>query len=140
MNECFFSGRLTSTPEVKKSKAGNSYCKFSIGVRKTYRKKGDDPGKNGYDFINLTAFGGVADYLGNHGKKGDSVTIKATANQSVQEVGGKKVYGNNLIATVVEIHYSADHAENSAENVQTYDGVNFDDIDTSDITPDMLPF
>lgn len=143
MNECFFSGRLTNDPQIKKSKAGKSYCSFSIGVRKTYRKKGDDPGRNGYDFINLIAFGGVADYLSAHGKKGDPVTVKAVANQSIQEVGGKKIYGNSLVATIVEIHFSADRNGNSSEaadSSQVFDGTNFDDVDTSDISPDDLPF
>lgn len=140
MNIGIYTGKLSNTPEVKTAKSGTKYCNFSISQRKAYRSKNDEPGKTQYEFINFVAFGGVADYLGKHGHKGDFVNVNATASQNVMEINGKKYYSTKLTATLVEIIFSADHADNAPNATQEYDGVNFDDVDTSDIDPDALPF
>lgn len=140
MNECFFTGKLSNDVLLKTSKAGTRYCRFSICVRKNFRAKGDAPGKTGYEFINLSAFGGVCDYLTKHGKKGDSIAVKATARQSIIEANGKKLYSNDLVATMAEINFSVDHNHSSAANEEPVSVADFDDIDTSDITPDMPLF
>lgn len=72
MNTAFLIGRLTKDPELKKTNSDLSICDFTIAVDRPYQK-GEDERK--VDFINCTAFRGLADTLVKYMSKGSMIAV-----------------------------------------------------------------
>ena len=54
MNKCFFSGRLTADPEMRKTQSGVDVCNFTIAVQRPGTKRED----NESDFFRCVVWGG----------------------------------------------------------------------------------
>lgn len=75
MNDCFFTGNLTRDPEVKFSKAGKTWAKFSLAVPRPGTPKNEEEAT---DFLDFKVFGGWASEL-EKAVKGDRLLVQATA-------------------------------------------------------------
>ena len=72
MNNCSFTGRLTTTPELKTTPNGKNVCSFTLAVERTI--KGSD-GKPIVDFIDFVAWQHNADFICKWFDKGVRVAI-----------------------------------------------------------------
>ena len=99
-NNVILSGNLVRDIEVKVTEGEGSkhVANFMVAVQRTRSK--DDAA----DFINCVAWGQVADYLGQYGKKGSHITIEGELRTRNYERDGQKVY-------VTEIYVSSCHVE-----------------------------
>lgn len=107
LNVVCLQGRLTHTPEIRKSQAGESYLSCSIAVARNYVKKGDT---RETDFINLVAWRGTADIIGKYFKKGDMILV----NGSLQARKYKDKEGN--LKTTYEVLVQNVNFPGSKEN------------------------
>lgn len=78
MNQVILIGRLTKDPEIKIN--GNfTVCNFSLAVDKNLSKQKkteyEQQGKLTVDYIPCSAFGAVADNIGQYKKKGDQIAV-----------------------------------------------------------------
>ena len=77
-NKVIIGGRLTSEPELKTTQSGISVTTFSVAVnRKT--KPGEEQKA---DFFNITAWRQTADFVARYFKKGSSICIVGTLQNS----------------------------------------------------------
>ena len=136
MNEVLLFGKLTKDPELRKSKNGKSYMWGSIAVKKKFKSK-DDPTRNTLDFISFTAFGGVAESIANHAKKGTYMTMKGNITTSKKTKGSLEYYSTDFIPEMVEIVFGTGESEEKPAEVSLPD---FDDVDISEIKPEDIPF
>lgn len=135
MNEVYLMGKLSKEPELKKGKtSGKSYAWLSLSVKKKFKKK-DDPARNQYDFINFTAYGGVAEQICKHAHKGTTVCLKGSVSSSKQNKNGTEIWTLVFVPEMAEIVYGTGEEEKKEESLPY-----FDDVDISDIDPDNLPF
>lgn len=74
LNQCQFIGRLGSDPEISQSKNGKSVARFSIAVSEKWT---DDYGNRveRTEWVNISAFGGLADVIAKYLTKGSQVFI-----------------------------------------------------------------
>lgn len=72
MNKVILSGNLVKDIELKQSKGGAFIVKNTVAVSRD-RKEAD--GTYGTDFINITIWGKIAEYLNKYAKKGDHVEL-----------------------------------------------------------------
>lgn len=70
INKVILMGRLTADPELKTTAGGTSVVQFSVAVNRKYSKE-----EQKVDFIDCTAFGKTADFLGKYFRKGSSVIV-----------------------------------------------------------------
>lgn len=71
INNVTLMGRLTATPELKKTPSGVSVVSFSIAVERNY-KQGD---QRITDFINCVAWQGTAEFISQYFGKGDMIAV-----------------------------------------------------------------
>lgn len=121
MNNVSLIGRLTKDIEVKKTTSGKSVASFTLAVGRKIQKE--------VDYIDCVAWNSSADYLGNYGKKGDSISVVGTLQKRDYESNGRKVYVTEVITNDVAILSKVKQTE-----------VSFDDLPDIPINRDELPF
>lgn len=73
-NVLAITGRITRDPELKSMNGGElSYCNFSLAVTRDFKEK--RTGEYETDFIDCVAWRQSANYLGQYGGKGDTVSV-----------------------------------------------------------------
>lgn len=103
-NIVVLTGNMTRDPETRA--AGNTtVCNFSIGVNKSYTKKGSGEKVEKCSFIDVCCFGGTADYIGKNAKKGTKVIVQGelVQDQWTDKESGQKRSKVKVQATSVSL-------------------------------------
>ena len=101
MNLVLLTGNLARDPEKSMSNSGMSITRFTVAVRKAFKKK-DSEGPDA-DFIQVTAFGSTADFVERYFHKGSSIVVEGRIqNSNYTDKEGKMVYRDQIIANNVE--------------------------------------
>ena len=98
-NTSTYIGHIGKKPELKQSKSGQQYTRFSIGCNYTYKKNGETV--NGVDWIPIVAWAKLAEIVVKYLDKGSLVNVEATTKPWEIEQGGEKRYGVNIVAKEV---------------------------------------
>lgn len=123
MNKLIISGNLTRDVELAYSSAGKAYTKFSVAVRRPFKK-------DVTDFFNVTAFGKVAELMAEHTAKGSRVMVVGYVTFDKKD---DKQY-TNVIADEVEWDYKREGAPQQQPNKPVNEPSVFE------ISEDSLPF
>ena len=100
MNRVSLIGRITRDPEVRYSQAGVAFLSFSIAVDRQQR---DANGQRQADFINCTAFGQQADFMGRYIKKGFMIAVCGRLQtRSYQDQTGAQHYVTEVVVEQIE--------------------------------------
>lgn len=112
-NKVIIGGRLTADPELKTTQSGISVCSFNIAVNRKH-----SPGKETEtDFFNVTAWRSTAEFVSRYFRKGSSICVVGTIQNSSWEKDGQKHYKTEIIADEVMFVDSKNDAQ-GAENAQ----------------------
>ena len=128
LNKVIIGGRLTNDPELKTTQSGLSVVSFSIAVnRKT--KQGEEQKA---DFFNVTAWRQTAEFVSRYFKKGSSICIVGSLqNSSWQDQNGQKHYRTDIVADeVMFVDSKSDGGQTTAQGA--FGGVvpKFEEIST----------
>ena len=97
-NKVIMGGRLTSDPELKQTQSGLSVVSFSIAVNRK-AKQGEEQKT---DFFNVTAWRQTAEFIARYFKKGSSICIVGSLqNSSWTDQNGQKHYRTDIVADEV---------------------------------------
>ncbi len=98
LNKVIIGGRLSTDPELKQTQSGISVCSFSVAVNR--RTKPGEEQKA--DFFNVNAWRQTADFVARYFKKGSSICIVGTLqNSSWTDNQGQKHYRTEIVADEV---------------------------------------
>ena len=112
MNVLIISGRLTKAPELSTISSGTALCKFAIA-------------NNGYGdkvvFLNCSAFGKTAEFIGQYFNKGDGVELSGELTQRIVEGDNGRVvyYGINVSSANFPICKKQDSGGQQSNNSQS---------------------
>lgn len=95
MNIVSLIGRLTKNPELKFGQKGTAYTKFSLAVDRAFQK-----GET--DFINCSAFGKIAELIGEYLKKGSKIAVLGSLQMNRYEANGEKRVVYEVIVNNIE--------------------------------------
>ncbi len=129
MNKVILIGRLTATPELKKTNNGNSVLSFTVAVNRQYKNA---QGNYDADFISCVAFKQTAEFIAKYFDKGSMIAVDGslqTRSYSAQD--GSKRYVTEVMAGHAEFCSSKDGKQGKPDK----DG--FVDVTATD---DGLPF
>lgn len=88
-NKIILMGRMTGSPELRKTNSGKALVNFSIAVEQF--AKNDE---NKTDFFRCTAWGKTADFIANYFDKGSLILIEGSMhNDNYTDNNGVKHYG-----------------------------------------------
>lgn len=91
MNKGQYTGRLTTTPELKQTQSGVSVCSFTLAVKRPRKK-------DKTDFINFVAWKSNAEFVCRYFTKGDAMEVSGALTSRKY----KDQNGNNRVAFEVE--------------------------------------
>ena len=75
LNQCQFIGRLGQDPKIQTTQSGDTMATFSIAVSEKWNdKQGNRQEKT--EWVNITAFGKLAEIVGRYVKKGSQVFVQ----------------------------------------------------------------
>ena len=113
MNNFFGVGRLVADPEVKESENGKKYSNFTIAVQRSYKNA---DGVYDADFLDVVAFGPMAETTSEYCKKGDIIGIKGRVETSSYENDdGEKRKSTQIIADRITFLSSSKNKETESE-------------------------
>ena len=113
MNNFFGVGRLVADPEVKESENGKKYSNFTIAVQRSYKNA---DGVYDADFLDVVAFGPMAETTSEYCKKGDIIGIKGRVETSSYEnEDGEKRKSTQIIADRITFLSSSKNKETESE-------------------------
>ena len=137
MNKVEITGRLTADPEVRYTQGQNplAVARFTVAVNRRYKKQnGPDA-----DFIPVTAFGKLAEFVEKYFKKGMKAEVTGRIEtDSYSNKEGKRVYTWGVTAEEIDFGESKNTSEKSAEKPKTtgYEGF----MNIPDDMDEELPF
>lgn len=136
MNSVFLVGRLTRDTEIRYT-SGNeqtAVARMSIAIDRRYKKAGQPSA----DFINLVAFGKLAEFFGQYGCKGTKFCIQGRIQTgSYENADGKRRYTFDVIVEHAEFAESKKSQSAAGAEAQPAEAesefLNIPDVDSSEI-------
>lgn len=96
MNNCVLVGRLTKAPDIRTTRTGKSVATFTIAVPRAFKR--DET-----DFLNIVAWGAIADNCGKYLAKGSQVAVHGSIQvRSYETDAGERRYITEINANTVE--------------------------------------
>ncbi len=114
LNNVILMGRLTADPELKTTNSGTNYCNFTVAVNRNFADK--STGERQADFINCTAWGKTAEFVGKYFSKGKMIIVEGSLrNNNYTDSNGVKHYTYFVNAGKIRFGESKNHTEKSEQ-------------------------
>ena len=141
MNKCIIIGRMTKDAEIYTTSGGVTYTQFVLAVQRNYA---DASGEKQADFINCTAWRGLAEAIVKYVRKGDRIAIVGELqNRSYEDKAGIKRTVTEILVQEAEFlgnkQASEDKPGETAYKPQK-EGVSLDTLKPVSVADDDLPF
>lgn len=143
LNQCTFIGNLGRDPEIRYSKDGKAVASFSIACSESWKDKQTGEKKELTEWVNISAFGNLAEIIEKYLKKGSQVYISGKYKTDKYEKDGQTHYSTKIIAKDLvmlggkaQANNEASEASQDEHNQSKSDGY----IPQSNDFDDDLPF
>lgn len=135
LNQCTFIGRLGKDPEIRYAASGDAIAGFSIAVGSQYNDKSGNK-QEATEWVNCTAFGKLAEIIGEYLKKGSQVYISGRfKTDKYQDKSGVEKYSTKIIVNQMQMLGGKGDAKPSEATKKPSQSSGFDDMDN-----DSIPF
>ena len=132
MNVAAFTGRLTSTPELRKTPGGVSVTRFTIAVDRNFTPKGEE---KKVDFLDCVAWRNTAEFICNYFGKGQMIAVNGEINTGSYEKDGIKRKTWEVVVDNVSFCGSKAEGNNQAAPNNQDDTPDFAEISPDDDLP-----
>lgn len=127
MNTVQITGNLAKAPVIRATKTGKAVASFSVGVSKKITKANGDT-LDLTDWVNVTAWGKLAEAVGNELTKGSYVFIEGRyATRAYDAPDGQRRYITEVVANMIAKPIGRNM---KASDVPISGGVRFEDMGT----------
>ena len=72
LNRCIIMGRLTRSPELRRTQSGKAVTSVTLAVDRDFKGQS---GEKETDFIDIVAWSNIAEFVSNYFKKGDMAIV-----------------------------------------------------------------
>ena len=112
MNNVSLIGRLTGTPELKRTQSGLAYTRFSIAVDRQFVKQGEE---RQADFIPILVWNKTAEFVCKYFEKGRRIALNGRIQTgSYKDKDGNTHYTTDVVADNVEFCDSKGNTDSNA--------------------------
>ena len=99
LNQCQFIGNLGKEPEIRYSPDGKAIASFSIACSEKWKDKQSGETKESTEWVNISAFGRLAEIIGEYLTKGSKVYISGRMKtDKYTDKSGIEKYSTKIIA------------------------------------------
>ena len=88
LNQVILIGNLTRDPEMRALPSGDEFCRFGLALSYSYNTR-DGETRDGVDFVDITAWGGLASVVQNYCHKGKQIMVQGSLKSSSWEQDGQ---------------------------------------------------
>ena len=88
LNQVILIGNLTRDPETRALPSGDEFCRFSLALNYSYNTP-DGETKDGVDYVDVTAWGGLGSIVQTYCHKGKQVMVQGRLRSSSWEQDGQ---------------------------------------------------
>lgn len=136
INKVILTGRLTGTPELKKTSSDVSVSAFSVAVQRQFKdKQGNYPA----DFINCVAWRNTAEFIAKYFEKGNLIALVGELqSRNYEDKQGNKRTAFEVICS--EAHFVESKQKDSQTQFKVPDVPNVSADDFEEIESEELPF
>jgi len=117
INKIMITGRLTRDPETRYTPSGNAVCNFSIAVNRNYRDPRTNDWKEETFFLDVEAWGKIAERCAETLKKGRPVYIEGRLRADTWEREGQKQTRIRAVAERVTAFDVPSRVEDASEDI-----------------------
>lgn len=122
MNTVNIIGNLARDPQIRATQSGKAVASFTVATNRNVTVNGEK--KQLTDWVSVTAWGSLAEAIGNSLKKGSYVFVSGRFSTRSYEKDGKKIYVSEVVASVVAIpldtRSNQENAGNNYENAGSF--------------------
>lgn len=139
MNKVCIIGRLTKDPRISQSSSQNTCARFHLAVEGLPSSKGERQ----TDFIPVTAWGRLAEIIGQYCNKGRQISIVGRLRTWKHDVNGETRYEMEVVAEQMDLLSAATAQNEQATSMAAPASPNTcarDQTDDPDEEDDELPF
>lgn len=116
MNNVSLIGRLTGTPELKRTQSGLAYARFNIAVDRQFVKQGEE---RQADFIPILVWNKTAEFVCKYFEKGRRIALNGRIQTgSYKDKDGNTRYTTYVVADNVEFCDSKGNTDSNAQQPQ----------------------
>ena len=116
MNSVQVLGNLTRDPQIRATKTGRAVASFSIAVNRSYTTAQGEQ-RELTDFINVVAWGNLAEAVGNQLRKGTRVFVEGRySTRSYETPDGQNRYVTEVTANLIALPLGANGRMNAAQS------------------------
>lgn len=116
MNSVQVLGNLTRDPQIRATKTGRAVASFSIAVNRSYTTAQGEQ-RELTDFINVVAWGNLAEAVGNQLRKGTRVFVEGRySTRSYETPDGQKRYVTEVTANLIALPLGANGRMSAAQS------------------------
>ena len=122
MNSVQLIGNLARDPQLRATKTGRAVASFTVAVNRSYTTPQGEQ-KELTDWINVVAWGNLAEAVGSQLKKGSRVFVEGRySTRSYDTSDGQKRYVTEVTANIVALPLGAGMHASAASAVQPFAG------------------
>lgn len=115
LNQCQFIGRLGQDPEMRYMPSGDAVASFSVACGEKWKDKQGQPQER-TEWVNCTAFGKLAEIIGEYLKKGSQVFVSGKMKtEKYQAQDGTDRYSTKIIVQNMQMLGSRDQGQNQQQ-------------------------
>lgn len=122
MNTVNIIGNLARDPQIRATQSGKAVASFTVATNRNVTVNGEK--KQLTDWVSVTAWGSLAEAIGNSLKKGSYVFVSGRFSTRSYEKDGQKIYVSEVVASVVAIpldtRSNQENAGNNHENAGSF--------------------
>ena len=135
MNNVVLFGRMVRDPEIKYTQGenANAFARFSVAVQRDFKNA---EGKYEADFINCTAWGKSAEFLGKYFHKGDSIGVRGSIRTGSYVKDGVTVYTTDVNVDKIEFGGGKKSDDDNSSPATKNDGF----MNIPDDADEIMPF
>ena len=133
VNKCIFIGNMAADPETKYMPSGGAVVNFSIGVSESWKdKQGEKQERT--EWVRASAFGRLAEIIGEYGRKGQQVYIEGRMQTRKYQKEGQDHYTTEIVVNEFQMLGGRSHDAPFEQKGQKQAAPAGDDFD------DAIPF
>ncbi len=120
MNSVQVLGILARDPQIRATKTGRAVASFSIAVNRSYTTAQGET-KELTDFINIVAWGTLAETVGNQLRKGARVFVEGRySTRSYEAADGSRRYVTEVVANLIALPLSTHQEQKEPGNFSQF--------------------
>lgn len=97
-NRVTLMGTLGKDAEVRTFDGGSTVATIQVAINESYKDKQTGERKTKTEWVRVEAWGGLAEFLSNHGKKGVPFLVEGRLKTDSYEKDGKTTYSTKVVA------------------------------------------